>query len=261
MTTWKALTCCLSPQVKEPVFVGTKQDGLRHGFGCIEYPEGAEFRGQWANDQPEGAGAERYPKLFVCDTALGPQAHAGCLDFGTSQTQTELPSPCRYSDGSTYEGFYKAGMRHGVRQRSVDWTLQSNGIHCNLALTRQVCLLLAGLGFFALVNGVCYLGNWKNGRRDGYGIIAIKKRGTSLFLPVFLCHTTAGKHLTVSKYKSGESFVQEPKRIGSLAGQHSLASFSPRIQKECMHKDTQTTLSLIWRAQIYLNTVCCCRMH
>lgn len=49
--------------VKEAMYVGQKdRDGLKHGYGVIQFPEGAEYQGEWHGDLPDGHGE----RVCVC---------------------------------------------------------------------------------------------------------------------------------------------------------------------------------------------------
>jgi hypothetical protein len=63
---------------QEPVYLGERLDGKRHGLGMLQYAAGAEYVGQFADDLPCGFGSERH------------------------------------ADGSSFTGCFHEGLRHGM---------------------------------------------------------------------------------------------------------------------------------------------------
>lgn len=68
----------IKTEEQEPIYLGERIDGKRHGFGILQYAAGAEYVGLFENDLPSGIGTERF------------------------------------SDGTSFEGGFKDGMRHGM---------------------------------------------------------------------------------------------------------------------------------------------------
>lgn len=69
--------------------------------------------------------------------------------------------PCKYPDGSTYEGQFKNGLRHG--RGVLIWP--DGSIYEGYWVDNYSC----GKGRKILQNGDHYIGDWKDGRSDGFG--------------------------------------------------------------------------------------------
>ena len=44
----------------EPLYLGERENGQRHGLGMLQFAAGAEYLGEFKNDEPHGFGIERY---------------------------------------------------------------------------------------------------------------------------------------------------------------------------------------------------------
>ena len=69
------------------------QDGQKHGYGQIEYDDGAKYKGQWRNDAYQGRGVLTYSNG---DVFTGEFANDLAEGFGI----------LLHEDGSIYVGFW-----------------------------------------------------------------------------------------------------------------------------------------------------------
>ena len=154
-----------SSEGEKYTYSGTWKDGLRHGYGKYELPNGAEYEGQWVNDYISG-----YGRL-------------------------------KFTDGYTYIGEWKNNKKHGigVLYNLFGWSayeflydepitgttdaasqpVTEGSIRMPKAGTAAAggCLLgdcTEGKGKISYSDGAVYDGYFKNGKRDGYGVLTFQ---------------------------------------------------------------------------------------
>ena len=155
---------------KSGIYIGSKENGKKKGFGIQKWGNGAYHIGTYDNDKASGygkfiAGNDRYEGEFSNDGACG----YGIYHHGSDTTyegywnddSQESYGIETWKDKSQYKGEYKNGQKYGV------------GIYVwpdgSMYEGEWVDNSLNGYGIYYFTNKRAYLGEWKMNVKDGFG--------------------------------------------------------------------------------------------
>lgn len=131
-------------------YLGQWYHGKLHGLGCIEYPDGRIYTGQFDMNVMSGYGRLTIPNISCYEGKFVDGKYGG---FGTLET---------FLNNENYEGFFRAGHKYGFGVLTDNNRSYIGGF-------------VAGLphGYGVLDNsdtGEKYMGNFAEGQRSGLGI-------------------------------------------------------------------------------------------
>ncbi|XDD51913.1 MORN repeat-containing protein [Leptospira sp. WS92.C1] len=145
-----------------------------NGFAKIQYRGGSYYEGYVKNSHPDGYG------LFKNE-----EGHLYRGEWKRGQKQGK--GFYRYPDGSSYSGFFLNNKKHGIGQfvwrdgstLNSRWNEDKPDGAGRLILTDGIKLdgvyrsgrIFDGKGAFIYPNGNIYIGSWRAGKREGYGIL------------------------------------------------------------------------------------------
>lgn len=130
-------------------YIGTMQDGMRHGRGRYEWAHGTVYEGEYQQDMPHGRGVYTWPNgdQYSGEFAQGVRHGKGRYTWGP---------------GNYYEGQYRFGERTGVGQRI------RNGR--NVYEGNFVSGMRQGEGMQVEDSGDVFRGWYEDGLRHGLGV-------------------------------------------------------------------------------------------
>ena len=155
------------------IYIGQwSKDGLRHGKGVQNWPDGSKYEGYWENDMANGRGrlihadGDVYEGQWVNDKAHGNGVYIhmdGAQYVGEWKEDKQHGHGVEtWPDGARYEGFYESGKKHGKGKfnwadgSTYEGEFFNNNIH--------------GKGIYVWSDGRRYDGDWKNNKMDGKGL-------------------------------------------------------------------------------------------
>ena len=155
---------------KKSIYIGSKENDKKKGFGIQKWPNGAIHIGTYLNDKASGygkfiAGNDKYEGEFSNDGACGYGIYYHGNDtiyegywIDDSQETFGIET---WKDNSQYKGEYKNGKKYGI------------GIYIwpdgSMYEGEWVDNSLNGYGIYYFTNNRAYLGEWKMNVKDGFG--------------------------------------------------------------------------------------------
>jgi len=132
------------------VYTGEFLDGLQHGQGIYNLPNGYKYTGEWIEGRIEGVGKATYPNgsIYEGDFINGRPDGQGMITF---------------ADGGTYEGGWLSGKIHGDGVANY-----ANGVRYEGQFEKAVH---HGFGVMTGRNGYQYEGEWFEGTKQGLAIV------------------------------------------------------------------------------------------
>ena len=95
------------------IYKGNFKNGARSGPGLCQFASGALYRGEWRDDVPHGGGILYSGNGEILECRFEHGAVAGSSAVGSGFTNHAGKIKIMFSDGSYYEGQYRAHGREG----------------------------------------------------------------------------------------------------------------------------------------------------
>ena len=167
-------------------YIGEFKDDLKHGKGKIIYEASHYYKGDWEEDHPHGIGEE-----YWRDKESGKSfKYSGSFFKGAKEGHGRIDN---IDDGAYYEGNLKENAKfgHGIfdwgdgRIYEGQWRdneMDGDGefIYPNGSIYKGEFVKgkKEGMGEYKWADKInSYIGNWKNGARNGYGVLYKHKVG------------------------------------------------------------------------------------
>ena len=132
------------------LYTGNLADGIRQGYGRMDYNDGAFYEGEWNYGASHGYGTYVWANG---DSYTGEFSNGLCHGYGTFA----------WANGDSYTGEFSNGTKNGY---GILWSENGNRYTGEFSDGNY-----HGSGTFVWANGSRYTGEFSNGDRTGYGTI------------------------------------------------------------------------------------------
>ena len=162
----------------ESIYIGKIADGKRNGPGKLIYPDGAQFEGNFKDNEFDGYGVYKcksyiYKGDYICGKKNGKGTYEDLIKNSIYEGEFVEDKKNgygieKYSDGSIYKGEFKNDVKEGKgtlilrSYKNKDNDLIYNGEFKN----NQIC----GIGEMKISSKKDYYGEWTNNEMNGYGM-------------------------------------------------------------------------------------------